>query len=159
MFNGESDDIPFLKFEGIDPVSLEVFRSFFKTMRFHHQLVFKMTSENGIYPGQAMCLWFINQEPGISQRDLAEKLHVAPPTVTHMLQKLEKTGFIVRRDDERDQRLSRIYLTDTGTDMLSVLSGIFAEIIRISLNGLNSQQQQELMHMLDTMSSNILREL
>jgi DNA-binding MarR family transcriptional regulator len=159
LFNGESDYIPFLKSEGVDSISLKVFQSFFRTARFHSQLVFKMTSEKGIYPGQAMCLWFISQEPGISQRNLAEKLHVAPPTVTHMLQKLEKAGFIVRRDDEHDQRLSRIYLTDTGITMLNTLKGTFAEIIHISLKGLSSEQQEELLHIFDIMSSNILREL
>jgi DNA-binding MarR family transcriptional regulator len=145
--------------DGVNSVSLSLFKSFFKTIRLHSQLVFKMTSEKGIYPGQALCLWFINQQPGISQCDLAKRMHVAPPTVTHMLQKLEKTGFITRMVDEHDQRLSRIYLTDTGSSMLQALNSTFSEIISISLKGLTQGQQQELIQTLNIMSSNISQEM
>lgn len=159
MFTEESNDTSFLNEEQIDTLSLEVFHSFFKFIRFHSQLLFKLTSEKGIYPGQAVCLWFINQNPGISQRDLAEKIHVAPSTVTHILQKLEKLGLIVRRDDERDKRLSRIFLTDSGIDMLSILNDILAEIIDTSLNNLSFDQKINLVSWLDIINSNILNKL
>jgi len=159
LYTEESDDTSFLNIEKIDPVSLEVFQSLFKFIRFHSQLLFKLTSEKGIYPGQAVCLWFINQNSGISQRDLAEKMHVAPPTVTHMLQKLEKTGLIIRKDDEHDQRLSRIYLTDAGIDMLSILNDILADIINTSLNNLSCDQKNNLVSWLNIISSNILNKL
>lgn len=159
MVTRESDDMPFLNLEGIDPVSFQVFRSLFKLIRFHSQLLFKLTSEKGIYPGQAVCLWFINQNPGISQRDLAEKMHVAPPTVTHMLKRLEKAELVVRRESEDDQRLSHTYLTDAGLDMLGILNDILVEIINTSLEGLSHEEQRNLTCLLDTISSNILRKL
>jgi DNA-binding MarR family transcriptional regulator len=159
LYANESDDTSYLNIERIDPVSLEVFHSLFKFIRFHSQLLFKLTSEKGIYPGQAVCLWFINQNSGISQRDLAEKMHVAPPTVTHMLQKLEKAGLIIRKDDEHDQRLSRIYLTDAGIDMLSILNDILADIINTSLNNLSCDQKNNLVSWLNIISSNISNKL
>jgi len=39
----------------------------------------------------------IARKPGISQRELADCLHVAPPTVANMLKSLEKAGFVERR--------------------------------------------------------------
>jgi len=159
LFAKEPNDAPFLDLKGIEPISLEVFRSLFKVIRFHSQLLFKLTSEKGIYPGQAACLWFINQIPGISQSDLAKKIHVAPPTVTHMLQKLEKTGLIVRKEDEHDQRLSRVYLTEAGMSILDSLNDILAEIINTSLDGLDSDQKHELLYLLDVIGANILRKL
>jgi DNA-binding MarR family transcriptional regulator len=152
-------EIPFLPLEGVNSVSLSAFQSFFQAMRLHNQLVFKMTSEKGIYPGQALCLWFINQEPGISQSDLARKMHVAPPTVTQILQRLEKIGFIVRMVDEHDQRLSRIYLKDTGTEMLKTLKTTFSQIITISMKGLSHEQQNAFAQTLNTINSNMLHEL
>ncbi len=159
MLNGEECNIPFLKLEGVDPVSIKVFQAFFKTMRLHSQLIFNKTLENGIYPGQAVSLWFIHQQPGISQRDLAKKMHVAPPTVTNMLQKLEKIGFIERKIDERDQRLIHIYLKEQGINMLNKLKITFAEIVNISLQGLDQKQQNDLVQMLEKISLNIMKEL
>ena len=159
MLTEESDDTIFLNLEGINSISLQVFQSLFKFMRFHSQLLFKLTSEKGIYPGQAVCLWFINQNPGISQRDLAEKMHVAPPTVTLMLQKLEKAGLVIRKEDERDQRLSHTYLTNAGIDILNVLNGILSEIINTSLENLSHDEQCNLIRSLDIINSNIERKL
>lgn len=155
MLTKESDDTIFLNLEGIDPISIQVFQSLFKFMRFHSQLLFKLTSEKGIYPGQAVCLWFINQNSGVSQRDLAEKMHVAPPTVTLMLQKLEKAGLVIRKEDEHDQRLSHTYLTDAGIEMLGVLNDILTDIINSSLEGLNHEEQCNLIRLLKVISSNI----
>ncbi|HXL01552.1 MAG TPA: MarR family transcriptional regulator [Candidatus Atribacteria bacterium] len=159
MLNKESSKVNFLNLEGIDPISLQAFQSLSKFMRFHSQLLFKLTSEKGIYPGQAVCLWFINQNSGISQRDLAEKMHVAPPTVTLMLQKLEKAGLVIRKEDERDQRLSHTYLTNAGVDTLNVLNSILAEIINTSLENLSHDEQRNLMRLLDIINSNIERKL
>jgi len=159
LLNKESSKVNFLNLEGIDPISLQAFQSLFKFMRFHSQLLFKLTSEKGIYPGQAVCLWFINQNPGISQRDLAEKMHVAPPTVTLMLQKLEKAGLVIRKEDERDQRLSHTYLTNAGVDTLNVLNSILAEIINTSLENLSHDEQRNLIRLLDIINSNIERKL
>lgn len=155
MLNNELEDDIFFDLKGIDGISLDVFWSFFKFIRFHNQLFFKLTSEKGIYPGQAVCLWFINQNAGISQRDLAEKIHVAPPTVTLMLQKLEKAGLIVRKYDSRDQRLSHTYITDTGIETLNALNEILSEIINTSLTGLSSEEQSNLKRYVDTINSNI----
>jgi len=159
LLNKESSKVNFLNLEGIDPISLQAFQSLFKFMRFHSQLLFKLTSEKGIYPGQAVCLWFINQNLGISQRDLAEKMHVAPPTVTLMLQKLEKAGLVIRKEDERDQRLSHTYLTNAGVDTLNVLNSILAEIINTSLENLSHDEQRNLIRLLDIINSNIERKL
>lgn len=159
MLNNELEDDIFFDLKGIDGISLDVFWSFFKFIRFHNQLFFKLTSEKGIYPGQAVCLWFINQNAGISQRDLAEKIHVAPPTVTLMLQKLEKAGLIVRKYDSRDQRLSHTYITDTGIETLNVLNEILAEVINTSLKGLSSEEQYNLKRYVDTINFNISSKL
>ena len=159
MLNNELEDDIFFDLKGIDGISLDVFWSFFKFIRYHNQLFFKLTSEKGIRPGQAVCLWFINQNAGISQRDLAEKIHVAPPTVTLMLQKLEKAGLIVRKYDSRDQRLSHTYITDTGIETLNVLNEILAEVINTSLKGLSSEEQYNLKRYVDTINFNISSKL
>lgn len=50
----------------------------------------------------------------MSQREIAEHLRIKPPTVNVTVQRLEKAGFLFRKADEKDQRVSRIYLTEKG---------------------------------------------
>ncbi|HZL65308.1 MAG TPA: MarR family transcriptional regulator, partial [Thermoleophilia bacterium] len=100
--------------QGVDDLSSHVFRAFLGTARMHMQLMMRTMAETGTHPGQAMCLRLLTVNDGISQRDLADVLNVARPTVTRMLQGMEKAGLIERRADEADQRLTRVFLTGAG---------------------------------------------
>ena len=70
--------------------------------------------ELGIYPGQIPVLGLLAYKDGLSQREIAEHLRIKPPTVNVTVQRLEKAGFLFRKADEKDQRVSRIYLTEKG---------------------------------------------
>ena len=75
---------------------------------------FGQMQEVGIYPGQIPVLGLLAYKDGLSQREIAEKLRIKPPTVNVTVQRLEKAGFLYREADEKDQRISRIYLTEKG---------------------------------------------
>ena len=51
---------------------------------------------------------------GISQQELARKLLVGRSNMSMLLPQMEKRGLILRRDDERDKRVLRLYLTQEG---------------------------------------------
>ncbi len=68
----------------------------------------------GIHPGQFPTLCLLAHQDGMTQREIAQKLNIQPPTVTVTIQRLEKSGMVCRREDERDRRISRISLTDLG---------------------------------------------
>ena len=47
-------------------------------------------------------------------KDIEEQFHLSHPTVSGLLARLEKKGFIELRSDETDRRCKRIYLADKG---------------------------------------------
>lgn len=47
-------------------------------------------------------------------RDIEEEFHLSHPTVSGLLNRLEKKGFIEFRPDEADRRCKRIYILDRG---------------------------------------------
>lgn len=73
-------------------------------------------AQYGLHPSQGLCLITIIREPGKSQRELADRLHIERATLTVMVQKMEKAGLITRRPDPNDQRILRIYPTDRGCE-------------------------------------------
>ncbi|MEA4884406.1 MAG: MarR family transcriptional regulator [Clostridia bacterium] len=159
MHTEECGNMPFVELDGVDPVSLRVFHVLFRTMRFHRQLMFKMLSEKEVYPGQVGCLWIISSNDGIAQRDLARRLHVARPTVTVMLQKMEKAGIITRRNDDDDQRLTRIYLTEAGRKLQNEMNLVLADFIKIGIGQMPADDQLEFERLLSVLSSNISKKL
>jgi DNA-binding MarR family transcriptional regulator len=82
--------------------------------RLHHMAFRSLFREDGLPPAQAGAMRVIIRTPGMSQRELADKLHIQRATATVMLQKMEKAGYIDRRPDQDDQRISRIYPTATA---------------------------------------------
>lgn len=65
-------------------------------------------------PGQAGCLFILSKEGRLPQKEIAKKLGVKPPSITALLKKLEARGLIIRCQDEGDQRISWISLSEEG---------------------------------------------
>ncbi len=56
-------------------------------------------------------LW---DQDGRTPGDIAAKLHVTTPTVVKMATRMAATGLLRRRRDSKDNRLVRLWLTETG---------------------------------------------
>ncbi len=135
--------------EGADELSTRVFRAFLNTLRLHRQLMIASMSELDTHPGQAICLRFLSANDGITQRDLADALHLARPTVSRMLQAMEKAGAIERRTDEHDQRLTHVYLTARGHELEAELRTVLAGYLSDTIGSLPESDRRELERLLD----------
>ncbi|WP_040950704.1 MarR family winged helix-turn-helix transcriptional regulator [Gorillibacterium massiliense] len=92
-------------------------RLFFQVIRLHYQRNQMLLDTVGLYPGQPPLLVALSRVDGWKQKELANLLHIKAATLTVMLGRMEKSGFIERRQDPNDQRISRVYLTDKGRDV------------------------------------------
>jgi DNA-binding MarR family transcriptional regulator len=82
--------------------------------RAHRAGVSAYLAEFGLHVGQEMVLMHLWEQDGRSQKDLAERLEIEPPTLTRMLSRMERCGFVERRRDPEDGRIFRVYLTPEG---------------------------------------------
>ena len=82
--------------------------------RMYMEKCFAKLKKLGVHPRQIPILAVLYKKDGCSQKELVKELGVKPPTVTVSIQRLEKSGLLIRRQDEKDQRVSRIYLSDEG---------------------------------------------
>ncbi|SFL84841.1 DNA-binding transcriptional regulator, MarR family [Paenibacillus sp. 1_12] len=87
---------------------------FSKVMRTHWHKMHQLLQDQEVYPGQPPLLFALKRKDGQSQKELAEQLHIQPATITVMLNRMVKTGLVERRQDDKDQRVSRVYLTEKG---------------------------------------------
>ena len=60
-----------------------------------------------------MCLRLLIADDGITQRDLAKAMYVAPPTLTKMLRSMEEAG-LVRRVPTRRRPAHQVELSGAG---------------------------------------------
>jgi DNA-binding MarR family transcriptional regulator len=60
-------------------------------------------------------------EPGLIQSEIAQRTYKDKTNVTRILDVLSKNGYIVRKNNEKDRRISCIYLTDAAKKMFNDL--------------------------------------
>lgn len=87
---------------------------FFEIQRLNHYRALHLLDEIGVYPGQPHLLFILDVNGGQSQKELAKRLNVKPSTIAVMLKRMEKTNLVERKQDDKDQRISRVYITEEG---------------------------------------------
>ena len=70
----------------------------------------KRARAHGMTRAQWGILIWLERQPGISQKELAELLEVEPITVARLIDRLEARGMVERRPDPRDRRIWRLHL-------------------------------------------------
>lgn len=94
----------------------------------------------------------------ISQRDLEELCRSAHPTMTEILKKLERKGFIEVRPSETDRRRKQIRRTDKARELDRAAFRADEHTFEKLAAGLDGAQRASLETMLDRMVSNICGE-
>lgn len=76
----------------------------------------KSFSENGIEltPIQGMLLFFLQKNNGSNLTQISQGLMLENPTVTGLIDRLEKSGHVKRSDHPNDRRVYLVYLTEKG---------------------------------------------
>jgi len=143
--------------DGVDELSARVFRAFLTTLRLHKQQMMRSLAARGMHPGQAFCLRVLTTNDGTSQRDLADALHLARPTVTKMVQALERSGAVDRRPDPGDQRLTRVYLTASGRALEREMRQVAADYVSATISKLSEADRRELARLLEELGASIER--
>ena len=157
--HGEIPDPSRLVLEGVDDLSSRVFLAFLGTLRLHKQLMRRTLVGQDTHPGQVFCLHELAGHDGMSQRDLAGALRLSPPTVSKMLQAMQKAGAVERRPDAADQRLTRVFLTAAGRDLERQLRGVVAEFVNETIGSLPESDRAELARLLGELSERMSQAL
>lgn len=81
----------------------------------------KAFSESGIEvtPIQVMLLFFLQKNDGSSLTQISQGLMLENPTVTGLIDRLEKLGYVKRSDHPSDRRIYLVHLTEKGKKVAS----------------------------------------
>lgn len=70
------------------------------------------------YRGQSRVLRIIADNNGLNQKELAEILDIRSASMSELLNKLERSNLITREKDETDKRVTRVFLSSDGREMV-----------------------------------------
>ncbi|WP_394223474.1 MarR family winged helix-turn-helix transcriptional regulator [Priestia aryabhattai] len=77
----------------------------------------QLLQDVNLHAGQDNLLCKLWANDGLTQVQLCEHLKCEAPTVTNMVKALEQKGIVYRQRDEKDGRISRVYLTTEGRNL------------------------------------------
>jgi DNA-binding MarR family transcriptional regulator len=92
---------------------------------FHRSRAHQLLEALGLYRGQPPVLFALWEQEGLTHTELAERLQNTPSTISKMLRRMERAGFVVRQPDAEDQRVSRVYLTEAGRAIRNDVQEVF----------------------------------
>ena len=98
----------------------------------------------GLTHGQFFLLVAIIEEEGLLPSGLAEKTFQDRPTMTGLLDRLEKEAWIERKPDPHDRRSLRIYLGDRGKDNKTAILKLFENTNQKFLNRFSPAEWEQM---------------
>lgn len=123
----------------------------------HRTRIHQLFEALGLYQGQPPLLRQLWEQEGLTQSELASRLKITPATVTKMLQRMEKTGFVQRRPDTEDQRISRVYLTPAGCAVQDRAEEVFRTLEAETFANLTPEESMLLRRLLLQLRDNLVQ--
>lgn len=133
-----------------------VFFSIFQLMQFMKYRAMKRMEEMDIKPSQAGVLFSLKHRGEQSQKQLAERVGITPPSMTVALRKMEEKGYIIRKQDEKDQRVIKIQISPEGEKCVEGIQRVIKEMEGIVYQGISREEVLLMKHLLTEMKQNLL---
>lgn len=102
-----------------------------------------------------IALW---KKEGISQQDLGEFVDKDRPSVTRLLDNMEKGSLVVRITSDQDRRVRLIYLTKKGKDLQAKLVKVAEAAIKKSIKNIDDELLSSFVTVAETIKTNIIQE-
>jgi len=112
----------------------------------------------GLTPCQFDVLLSLWGEDGIVLSELGRRVSRDSPTITGVVDRMEKKMLVKRTRDDRDRRVVKVVLTPKGKNMQEQLSTTKKRIMEKITTNLSLKEIQQLGILLDKMMKNVERE-
>jgi len=109
--------------------------------------------------GQNRILAALMMQDGVSQKDLAYLLGIRPQSLTQALETLEQDGFVERKQDDSDKRLSIVCLTDKGRGRATKVAEDRKAYAENAFSMLSAEEKEQLASILDKIDSSIAEDV
>ncbi len=155
---GEKKSKPRKKKDGGSLSAVDLAPVITQTARSMRTALSRSLVESGLYAGQHGVILALAEEDGMTPGQLAVKLGVKAPTMTRTIGRMEAQGFLERRADSADGRLTKVHLTDAGRHSIEQIGRCAAECASLAAQGLSDKEVRTLLKLLKAVEHNLQAE-
>lgn len=123
-----------------------------------NRFIMERLAQNGIeglVPSHGDILAVLYHGADVTMKDIADKIHRSKPTVTVLIDKLERFGFVYREKSRNDSRITYIRLTDQGKRFEPVFEKISKELNELLYQQFTAEEADILDALLKKMENNL----
>jgi DNA-binding MarR family transcriptional regulator len=121
----------------------------------HRNMVGHKMKGLGLHRGQPPVLFTLERYEGMSNSGMAKFLDITPATMTNKIKRMEKAGLVIRKRDPKDERISRIYMTEKGRGIMNQLKTSMGEIDKTLLKGFDEDEVEDVRKKMQRILENI----
>jgi DNA-binding MarR family transcriptional regulator len=92
---------------------------------------------------------------GLRLTDLSDRLLIRPPSVTGVVDRLERAGLVVRDESPTDLRAKRVALTGQGRQLVERVLQVHDRQIDLVMGALNANEQAEFHRLLSRLGRHL----
>lgn len=94
-------------------------------------------------------------QPGLTQKEIADKVGIEGATLVPIIDKMEKEGLLKRKPDSSDRRVNRIYLTQKADSLWESMVECALKIRKSSTKNISENDVQTTLETLRKISQNL----
>ena len=107
------------------------------------------------YNVMALLTYQAGKEGGLSQAQLSDMMLVNRANITSLVDRMEKSGLVMRTAHSEDRRFNIIKLTTKGAKLFPKVEPYYFEQIRKVMSGVTEPEQKKLMAILEKVRANL----
>ena len=115
----------------------------------------KVINDAGLFSGQQHIILLLHENEGLTVSQISSFLEITPATVSVSVKRMEKAGFVCKKADEKDARLTKLYLTEKGEAVLQSIKEKMDAQEEVIAKGLSQQEREMLSDLLEKIIQNL----
>jgi MarR family transcriptional regulator for hemolysin len=122
---------------------------------FQKALDLELRKNVGVTLSQWRVVASLVQQPGLTQKEIADKVGVEGATLVPIIDKMEKEGLLKRKPDSKDRRVNRIYLTPKADSLWNSMTECAVHIRKVSAKDISEDKLETTLETLRKISKNL----
>jgi len=102
----------------------------------------------GLVPSHGDIIFALLKSETLTMKDLAERIGKDKSTVTALVDKLLKLGYVEKTRDTRDSRVIFVTLTENGKALKPMFDAISTDLMTLVYQGISTEEKEALLHTL-----------
>lgn len=102
----------------------------------------------GLVPSHGDIIFALLKSETLTMKDLSERIGKDKSTVTALVDKLLKLGYVEKTRDTRDSRVIFVTLTENGKALKPMFDAISTDLMTLVYQGISTEEKEALLHTL-----------